>query len=102
MARGMKAHIGADANSGLVHSLHTTAANEDDVAHTHAVLHGDEKMVFVDAGCARFEKRPDIVRAQAEGEIRSDIDRSVARRRKTITKMAEGTVKTLTKAHERA
>jgi len=37
---GMKAHIGADADSGLVHSLHATAANEADVAHTHEVLHG--------------------------------------------------------------
>ena len=35
----MKAHIGADAESGLVHSLHTTPANESDVAHTHEVLH---------------------------------------------------------------
>lgn len=32
---GMKAHVGADADSGLVHSLHTTAANESDIAHTH-------------------------------------------------------------------
>ena len=39
---GMKAHIGADADSGLVHSLHATAANESDVAHTHEVLHGQE------------------------------------------------------------
>ena len=98
---GMKAHIGADADSGLVHSPHTTAANESDVAHTHAVLHGNEKMVFVDAGYVGVEKRPEIVQAQAEGEIRSDIDWSVARRRKTITKMAEGTVKTLTKVLER-
>ena len=37
---GMKAHIGADAHSGLVHSVHITAANESDVASTHAVLHG--------------------------------------------------------------
>ena len=30
---GMKAHIGVDAESGLVHSMHATAANESDVAH---------------------------------------------------------------------
>lgn len=46
---GMKAHIGADADSGLVHSLHTTAANESDVAHTHHVLHGQETTAFLDA-----------------------------------------------------
>ena len=39
---GMKAHIGADADSGLVHSVHTTAANESDIAHTHRLLHGKE------------------------------------------------------------
>ena len=98
---GMKAHIGADADSGLVHSLHTTAANESDVAHTHEVLHGEEAMVFLDAGYTGVDKRPEVVQAQAEGKIRSDIEWNVAKRRSTITKMAEGTLKTLTKALER-
>jgi IS5 family transposase len=98
---GMKAHIGADAESGLVHSLHTTAANESDVAHTHEVLHGEESMVFVDAGYIGVDKRAEVVQAQAEGEIRPDIQWHVAKRRSTITKMAEGTVKTLTRALER-
>ena len=98
---GMKAHIGADADSGLVHSLHTTAANHSDVAHTHEVLHGEEATAFVDAGYTGVEKRPEVVQAQAEGKIRSDIQWSVAKRRSSITKMAEGTLKTLTKALER-
>ena len=98
---GMKAHIGADADSGLVHSLHTTAANQSDVAHTHEVLHGEEAMVFLDAGYTGVDKRPEVVRAQAEGTIRSDIEWSVAKRRSTITKMAQGKLKTLTQALER-
>ena len=98
---GMKAHIGADADSGLVHSLHATAANESDVAHTHEVLHGEETMVFLDAGYIGVQKRPEIVRAQAEAKIRDDIEWNVAKRRSTITKMAEGPLKTLTKALER-
>jgi len=98
---GMKAHIGADADSGLVHSLHATAANESDVAHTHEVLHGQETMAFLDAGYTGVEKRPEVAQAQAEGRIRSDIEWSVAKRRSTITKMGEGTLKTLTKALER-
>ena len=98
---GMKAHIGADADSGLVHSLHTTAANVGDVAHAHEVLHGQEAMAFLDAGYTGVEKRPEVVQAQAEGKIRSDIQWSVAKRRSTITKMAEGTLKALTKALER-
>ena len=98
---GMKAHIGADADSGLVHSLHATAANESDVAHTHEVLHGEETMVFLDAGYIGVQKRPEIVKAQAEAKIRDDIECNVAKRRSTITKMAEGPLKTLTKALER-
>jgi IS5 family transposase len=97
----MKAHIGADADSGLVHSLHTTAANESDVAHTHEVLHGEETTVFVDAGYTGVAKREEVLQAQAAGEIRSDIDWLVAARRSTIAKMAEGRVKTLTIALER-
>lgn len=98
---GMKAHIGADADSGLVHSLHATPANESDVAHTHEVLHGQETMAFLDAGYTGVDKRPEVAQAQAEGKIRSDIEWNVAQRRSKITKMAEGTLKTLTKALER-
>ena len=47
---GMKAHTGVDAESGLVHSAHATAANESDVAHTHELLHGQEQRVHADAG----------------------------------------------------
>lgn len=98
---GMKAHIGADADSGLVHSLHTTAANESDVAHAHQVLHGQETQVHLDAGYIGIDKRPEIIQAQAEGCIRGDIEWNVAKRRSTITKMAEGTLKELTQALER-
>ena len=62
---GMKADIGADADSGLVHSLHTTAANESDVAHAHALLHGQEKHVFADAGYTGLARRDEIVKATA-------------------------------------
>ena len=46
---GMKAHIGADADSGLVHSLTCTAANVADVNETEHLLHGAEEVVFADA-----------------------------------------------------
>jgi IS5 family transposase len=54
---GMKAHIGVDAESGLVHSVVGTAANESDVSQTHALLHGEETDVFGDAGYQGVEKR---------------------------------------------
>lgn len=47
---GMKAHIGVDVASGVVHSLVGTAANGADINQMAAVLHGEEKMVFGDAG----------------------------------------------------
>ena len=37
---GMKAHVGVDADSGVVHTLTGTAANVADIAETHRLLHG--------------------------------------------------------------
>ncbi|MDP2370386.1 IS5 family transposase [Rhodoferax sp.] len=54
---GMKAHIGADANSGLVHTVVGTAANVSDITQAQALLHGDETDVFGDAGYQGIEKR---------------------------------------------
>ncbi len=56
---GMKAHIGVDANSGLVHTVIGTAANVNDVTQGHSLLHGQEREVFADAGYQGIEKRPD-------------------------------------------
>ena len=47
---GMKAHIGVDADSGLVHTVIGTAANVNDVTQGHSLLHGEEEVVFGDAG----------------------------------------------------
>ncbi|MGH8430381.1 MAG: IS5 family transposase, partial [Solimonas sp.] len=58
---GMKAHIGVDAESGLVHSVATTAANVNDVTQAHKLLHGEETDVLADAGYQGAGKRnPDI------------------------------------------
>jgi len=46
----MKAHVGVDAESGLVHTVVGTAANVSDVTQAHALLHGEETDVFADAG----------------------------------------------------
>jgi len=57
---GMKAHIGVDAESGLVHTVTTTAANAHDVTQAHALLHGEEETVFADSGYRGVEKREEI------------------------------------------
>ena len=55
-----KAHIGADADSGLVHRLSATVGNVADVNETALLHHGKEEVVFADAGYIRAEKRGDL------------------------------------------
>ncbi len=54
---GMKAHIGVDAHSGLVHTVIGTAGNVSDVTQAQALLHGEETAAFGDAGYQGVEKR---------------------------------------------
>ena len=54
---GMKAHIGVDSQSGLVHTVTTTPANEADVEVVDELLHGKETTVHADAGYTGAEKR---------------------------------------------
>ena len=56
---GMKAHIGVDADSGLVHTVKGTAANVNDVVQANSLLHGQEGDAFGDAGYQGAAKRPD-------------------------------------------
>ena len=56
---GMKAHIGVDADSGLVHTVRGTAGNVNDVVEANSLLHGQETDAFGDAGYQGAVKRPD-------------------------------------------
>ena len=93
---GMKAHIGVDAASGLVHTLITTAAHVADIAKTAELLHGKEEIVYADAGYTGVEKRAEIQ------ELNQDIHWQVAKRRGIFKKMAEGLEKELLWAEEYA
>ena len=55
----MKLHTGTDARTGLVHSVHTTAANVSDVTEAHRLLHGGETEAWGDAGYQGAAKRPE-------------------------------------------
>ena len=57
---GMKAHIGVDADSGLVHTVTTTAANAHDVTQAAELLHGQESDVYTDSGYRGVEKRQEV------------------------------------------
>ena len=61
---GMKAHIGVDADSGLVHTVIGTAANVCDVTQGHGLLHGQEAVVFADAGYQGADKRAEATGVQ--------------------------------------
>ena len=61
---GMKAHVGTDAESGLVHTVIGTAANVNDVTRGHDLLHGEEDVVFADAGYQGAMKRPEATGVQ--------------------------------------
>jgi len=56
---GMKAHIGADADSGLVHTVRGTAGSVNDVVEANSLLHGQETEAWGDAGYQGAHKRPD-------------------------------------------
>ena len=47
---GMKAHIGVDAESGLIHTVECTTAKVADNVMLKDCLHGDEQIVFADRG----------------------------------------------------
>jgi transposase, IS5 family len=56
---GMKAHIGVDSSSGLVHTVVGTAANVNDLNVAGQLLHGEEHAAFGDAGYQGVHKRPE-------------------------------------------
>ena len=80
---GMKAHIGVDVDSGLVHTVTTTAANEADVEQVADLLHGKEKVVHADAG---------YTGAQARVE-RKGLKWEIAGKRGKLKAMKEGAAK---------
>jgi IS5 family transposase len=89
---GMKAHIGVDTDSGLVHTVVTSAANEADVTVVGELLHGKESQVHADAGYTGADKRVGGKKLKWE----------IAEKRGKIKAMAEGEAKTLVQAVEKA
>ena len=93
---GLKAHIGTDRDSTLVHTVVVTAANVADIAKTAELLHGEETQVHADAGYTGVEKRPEIV------ALARKIDWQIAGKRGLIKALAEGAQKEAVKAVEHA
>ena len=91
---GMKAHIGVDSQSGLVHTVTGTAANVADITETEKRLHGEERVVFLDAGYTGIEKRAEVKEKKVKW--------LVAMKRGKLKAMPEDRLKTLTGQLERA
>ena len=81
----MKAHIGADAFSGLVRAVRVTSANVSDVEMGAELLREDDKVMRGDNGYQGIAKRPEI----EDSEILSKIDFRVNCRRNSLAKASE-------------
>ncbi len=57
---GMKAHIGVDHKSGIVHSVKTTTAKIHDKEMQNDLLHGEEKAIFGDKGYYKEEDKREM------------------------------------------
>ncbi len=88
---GMKAHIAVDVDSGLVHTVTTTPANESDVEQIDDLLHGKEEVVYADSGYRGAANRVD----------REDVQWHIAARPSDIAKMPEGRAKQRVRKQER-
>lgn len=63
---GMKAHIGVDADSGLVHTVEVTTAKVADGVMTDALLHGEERVVLGDRAYTRKDRNLEVERQEGE------------------------------------
>jgi IS5 family transposase len=97
---GAKAHIGVDAQSGLVHTVVTTAANVADVAVASQLLHGQEQSLHADAGYTGLERREEITAVQEAGTLNATLEFHIAEKRGKIKALPEGEHKTLRKTIE--
>lgn len=96
---GMKAHIGADDESGLVHTVVSTAANVSDISQTAELLHGEETRVGADAGYVGATKREEVQKKLEA--MPNEVRWRIAKRRKPIREMEECWQKKLALAFEK-
>lgn len=72
---GYKEHIGVDADTGLIHTLETTAANEHDSNMTSSLVQGTEEAVYGDSGYLGSDRKPDAKCINTQGQpIRYEIN----------------------------
>ena len=83
---GYKMHIGVDRDSGLVHHVKTTSANEHDVTATSELMHGEEETLNGDSGYIGADKRPEAIRKNKQGK---KIKYIINRKQSSINKLTK-------------
>lgn len=83
---GYKMHIGVDRDSGLVHHVKTTSANEHDVTATSELMHGEEETLNGDSGYIGADKRPESIRKNKQGK---KIKYIINRKQSSINKLSK-------------
>ena len=83
---GYKMHIGVDRDSGLVHHVKTTSANEHDVTATSELMHGEEETLNGDSGYIGADKRPEAIKKNKQGKR---IKYIINRKRSSINKLSK-------------
>jgi transposase, IS5 family len=97
---GMKNHAGVDKDTGLIHSVVTTSANVHDLRPAAELLHGEEQVVYADAGYQGIGKRPEMAGKSTEFRVAMRPGK-----RKALPDTPEGRLQNLVetaKAHIRA
>jgi IS5 family transposase len=90
----IKAHLGVDVASGVVHTVTGTAANEADITQMAAVLHGRESDVFADAGYTGADKRAEHADREVcwSIAIKRSIIKALPKRLRDLAEPVEGAV----------
>lgn len=83
---GYKAHIGVDRESGLVHHVETTPANDHDVTAVSRLMHGEEETLHGDSGYIGAQKRPEAIVRNKKGK---KIKYIICRKPSTIKKLSK-------------
>lgn len=83
---GYKMHIGVDRDSGLVHHVKTTSANEHDVTATSELMHGEEETLNGDSDYIGADKRPEAIRKNKQGR---KIKYIINRKQSSINKLSK-------------
>lgn len=72
---GMQAHIGVDAESGLVYTVHGSSDNGNDVIEGNSLLHGRETEVFADASYQGTHKRAALDKFKPVNQLIDELER---------------------------